>query len=260
MTTQTMIATFIIAVMAGAAVGIRKPHHHRLISPHQTHRLHHHHDLHHGHPHHGHDIHHGHDSHHASDSHHKPLYTPYHPEYKPKHAKVSYKDAPKCAYNSSKPICLYDHDYPEYEIKQAIADNKYKFLELYADVADIDTLSSVYGLETLYDETYLCPSETGYIRPLRAINTNDKWRVIVNNVKVDYDVFTQTTRVEECTTADKYCPLVPTCNKSKCLQKSIVHRFLVYDPYDEYFPFAMETFELPASCACYVDESHYGKY
>ena len=28
-------------------------------------------------------------------------------------------------------------------------------------------------------------------------------------------------------------------------------RFLVYDPYDHYFPFAIETFKLPASCACH---------
>ena len=33
------------------------------------------------------------------------------------------------------------------------------------------------------EETYLCPSETAYIRPLRAINTDGKWRVIINNLK-----------------------------------------------------------------------------
>ena len=43
-------------------------------------------------------------------------------------------------------------------------------------------------------------------------------------------------------------------------QKSLYHRFLVYDPYDKYFPFAIETFKLPASCACYNGayiESHW---
>ena len=29
-----------------------------------------------------------------------------------------------------------------------------------------------------------------------------------------------------------------------------LYRFLVYDPCDQYFPFAVETFKLPASCAC----------
>ena len=32
--------------------------------------------------------------------------------------------------------------------------------------------------------------------------------------------------------------------------RSAVDRFLVYDPCDQYFPFAIETFQLPASCAC----------
>ena len=35
-------------------------------------------------------------------------------------------------------------------------------------------------------------------------------------------------------------------------------RFLVYDPYDSYFPFSIENFKLPSACAChtgaYVEE------
>merc|ERR1719228_249847 len=154
--------------------------------------------------------------------------------------------------NITTPYCLEDEDYPEYEVKAAIAHHKYKFLELYADVADLNTDNSVDRLTKLEEETYLCPSETAYIRPLRAINTSDKWRIVINNVKVDYDHFTQTTRVEDCTTAGDACPIVPPCYETKCIQKSIIHRFLVFDPYDHYFPFAIETFELNASCACFV--------
>ncbi|XP_047490938.1 uncharacterized protein LOC125040429 [Penaeus chinensis] len=110
---------------------------------------------------------------------------------------------------------------------------------------------SVEQPNTLEKETYLCPSETAYVRPLRAKNTEDKWRVIiVNNVVAHYQTLTQTTRIEECLTSADACPLMPDCYESKCLQKSIYHRFLVYDPYDQYFPFAIETFKLPASCAC----------
>jgi len=170
----------------------------------------------------------------------------------PTHKPHEYKEIPDCSVNNTKPYCLEDGDYPEYEIKAAIAHHKYKFLELYADVADLNTDNSVDRLTTLEEETYLCPSETAYIKPLRAINTSDKWRIIINNVKVDYDHFSQTTRVEDCTTAGDACPLVPPCYETKCLQKSIVHRFLVFDPYDHYFPFAIETFELNASCSCYV--------
>merc|ERR1712080_403433 len=184
--------------------------------------------------------------------HHKPAYKPYTP-YKPApsyHHRPAYKPAPY--HPAPAHYCLEDYEYPEYDIKAAIAHHKYKFLELYADVADLNTDNSVDRLHELEEETYLCPSETAYIRPLRAINTSDKYRIIVNNVKVDYDHFTQTVRVEDCLTAGDSCPKVPPCYETTCLQKSIVHRFLVYDPYDEYFPFAIETFELHASCACFV--------
>ena len=40
-------------------------------------------------------------------------------------------------------------------------------------------------LTEIEEETYLCPSEVGYVRPLRAVNTDGKWRVIVNNIKVN---------------------------------------------------------------------------
>jgi len=107
-------------------------------------------------------------------------------------------------------------------------------------------------IDHIDEETYLCPSETNYVRPLRAVNTDEKWRIVVNNIKVDYEEYTQTCRVEECLTPGEHCPIVTPCYDSKCVQKSIIHRFLIYDPYDQYFPFAIETFKLPASCACYV--------
>ena len=168
------------------------------------------------------------------------------------HAHCGYEKAPLCSYNTTKPFCLSDYDYPDYEIKSALTHHKAAVLPLYVDVADLSTVNSVHGPKNLYDETYLCPSETGYVRPLRAVNTDGKWRIIVNNIKLDYEVFTQTTRVEECISYEKGCPLVPHCYESKCLQKSVYHRFLVYDPCDAYFPFAIETFKLPASCSCYV--------
>ncbi len=56
------------------------------------------------------------------------------------------------------------------------------------------------------------------------MNTDGKWRVIVNGVKYNYETLTQTARIEECTTAGSACPLVPPCYETKCLQKNIYHR------------------------------------
>ncbi|XP_047491527.1 neurotrophin 1-like [Penaeus chinensis] len=209
-------------------------------------------------------------SHHARPSyhpqpsyHHQPAYHPqpsYHPQpaYHPApayHPQPSYEHGhepavPACAANTTKPWCLEDTEYPTYEIKHAAEYHYEKVLSLYADVVDLNTELSVERPNTLEEETYLCPSETAYVRPLRAQNTEGKWRVIVNNIDAHYQTLTQTTRIEECLTSGDACPLVPDCYESKCLQKSIYHRFLVYDPYDQYFPFAIETFKLPASCAC----------
>lgn len=192
-------------------------------------------------------------------SYHKPSYSPKHSAYPkslkhhephdlPKHC--GYKKPPTCSHNTTKSWCLEDYDYPEYEIKAALEYHKVAVLSLYADVADLNTANSVVRPNTLAEETYLCPSDTNYVRPLRVVNTEGKWKVIVNNIKIDYDTFSQTTRIEECLDYGKPCPLVPHCYESSCLQKSIYHRFLIYDPCDKYFPFAIDSFKLPASCAC----------
>ena len=60
-------------------------------------------------------------------------------------------------------------------------------LDLYTDVADLHTGNSVNRPNSLKEETYLCPSVTAYVRPLRAINTEGYWRTIVNNVKVGFN-------------------------------------------------------------------------
>ncbi|XP_045118559.1 LOW QUALITY PROTEIN: extensin-like [Portunus trituberculatus] len=183
-----------------------------------------------------------------------PHYT-YVPSYDSKPVYHSQSEIPACAEVTNGTYCTEDEEYPKFEIKQAIRYHLDKFNHLYADVADLNTELSVEGPEELQEENYLCPSVTAYVKPLRAKNTEGKWRVVVNNVDIHYETVTQTARVEDCLTAGDPCPKVPHCYDSKCLQKSIYHRFLVYDPYDQYFPFAVETFKLPSSCACLLGAS-----
>ena len=175
-----------------------------------------------------------------------------------------YSSPPACAKNVTvakhgvvpKNYCLEDYEYPTYEIQHAVEYHYSAVAALYKDVL-ANTENSVDGLKVLDDETFLCPAEVAYIRPLRAVNSDGQWRIIVNNVKAHYETLSQTARVEHCVTPGHPCPLVPECYATKCVQKSIYHRFLVYDPYDYYFPFAIESFKMPSACACY--NGHYSE-
>ena len=157
---------------------------------------------------------------------------------------------PKCAENNPKSWCLEDPEYPAGEIRRTLTYHFDDVINMYRDVK-VKTDNSVAGLLEIIEETYLCPAEVAYIKPLRAINKNGEWRWIVNDIDAHYEVLTQTARIEECTTGGQSCPLVPDCYETKCLQKSNYHRFLVYDRYDRYLPFSIESFKLPSSCACY---------
>ncbi|KAK4012464.1 hypothetical protein OUZ56_024703 [Daphnia magna] len=180
----------------------------------------------------------------------KSSYVP--PPYKPGYPAAKYEDVPACAKNNPKPWCLSDPDYPTYDVQKALDQHYQQVLALYKDVK-ATTSNSVDDLKDLEEETYLCPSSTAYVQPMRAVNVDGKWRVIVNKVE-SYDyLFTQSARIEECNVeVGSSCPLVSSCYESKCIQKNIFHRFLVFNPYDYYFPFAIENFELPASCGCVV--------
>ncbi|XP_037776584.1 uncharacterized protein LOC119573425 [Penaeus monodon] len=75
--------------------------------------------------------------------------------------------------------------------------------------SELNTELSVDRPNNMDEETYLCPSETAHIRPLRAQNTEGKWRVVVNNIDVHYKTLIQTTRIEECLISADVCLLMP---------------------------------------------------
>ena len=134
-----------------------------------------------------------------------------------------YEGVPACSQNGSLAWCLEDAEYPAYDISHAIEYNYAGVAALYKDVL-ANTDNSVDRLVELSQETFLCPSTTSYLTPLRAVNTAGKWRVVVNGVKAHYETLTQTARVEECNTPGEACPLVPHCYDTKCVQKNIYHR------------------------------------
>ncbi|KAA0185531.1 hypothetical protein HAZT_HAZT003723 [Hyalella azteca] len=162
---------------------------------------------------------------------------------------------PNCA-EDDKHYCEKDVHYPMSEILDSAQQHATQLLELYADVASLDTeLSVALPGEAKGDESYVCPSNITYAQPFRAKNKSGKWMVIVNNLQVNYQLLTQSVRLEECLATGESCPLIPHCYQSRCSQKFNYHRFLVYVPYDPFFPFAIESFKLPSACACHLNEN-----
>ena len=118
----------------------------------------------------------------------------------------------------------------------------------------LNTDNSVERLNSLEQESgFLCPSKTSYVQPQRGQNAKGKWKIIVNGIKVDYgNTLTQNVRFEECVSAGKMCPLTSEGYNTRCIQKATYQRFLVYDPYDGYSPFSIDSFKVPSSCACFA--------
>ncbi|XP_037776578.1 uncharacterized protein LOC119573417 [Penaeus monodon] len=77
----------------------------------------------------------------------------------------------------------------------------------------------------LHDDLYPTCEIKHTVEPLRAQNTEGKWRVAVNNIDTHYQTLIHTTRIKECLTSADACHLVPDSYESKCLQKSIYHHF-----------------------------------
>ena len=101
----------------------------------------------------------------------------------PSYPAASLSGVPACASNNSRPWCLEDAEYPAAMIRDAVAYHHYGVLALYQDVV-ADTENSVQRLTEPQEETYVCGSAVSYAQPLRAVNTDGEWRVVVNGVKV----------------------------------------------------------------------------
>jgi hypothetical protein len=76
-------------------------------------------------------------------------------------------------------------------LQQAIEYHYAAVAALYKDVL-ANTENSIDNLKNIEDEeTFICPAEIGYLRPLRALNDRGHWRIIVNGVKAHYETLSQ---------------------------------------------------------------------
>ncbi|XP_046453848.1 neurotrophin 1-like isoform X2 [Daphnia pulex] len=195
------------------------------------------------------------------------------PSYGPSYKKDNYycdpRTPPKCA-NASAPYCLSDYEYPLEEIQYAIEYDPL-ILKKYAEVAIQSADNLVGGVTSLeenkfdysnyngepFDESnwiggegYICPSDVIYARPVRAMNVEGEWRVIVQNVAY----YTQTQRVETCLFAGSSCRTLAPCHHSSCVQKYVYHRMLSFDPCDTYKGLFIDIYKLPSACSCRIPD------
>ncbi|XP_057378132.1 gamete and mating-type specific protein A-like [Daphnia carinata] len=184
------------------------------------------------------------------------------------------RKAPKCSNNGTETFCLKDAEYPVQEVKYAI-DYDPLVLTKYADVADQSADNLVDGLTSLAeehfdysdyhgssfekghwvgDEGYICPSDVLYTRPVRAVNADGEWRVIVQDIA--WPGYTQTQRTETCLFPGASCRTLAACYRSECLQQYIYHRMLSFDPCDPQKGIFIDVYKMPSACACHVPQLH----
>ncbi|XP_032795270.2 adhesive plaque matrix protein [Daphnia magna] len=184
------------------------------------------------------------------------------------------RKAPKCSNNGTETFCLKDSEYPVKEVKYAI-DYDPLVLNKYADVADQSADNLVDGLTSLAeehfdysnyhgsafekghwvgDEGYICPSDVLYARPVRAVNADGEWRVIVQNIA--WPGYTQTQRIETCLFPGASCRTLAACYRSECLQQYIYHRMLSFDPCDPQKGIFIDIYKMPSACSCHLPQFH----
>jgi hypothetical protein len=56
----------------------------------------------------------------------------------------------------------------------------------------------VSGISSLTKEQYLCPTDVDYVQPLRALNSDGEWRLIVNQVTIRQNFTSTTMHVTTC--------------------------------------------------------------
>jgi len=230
--------------------------------------------------------------HHAPVHHHLQEYHPY---------QYDISKIPECAYTNQHyynlTFCLQDDYYPVDTIKHELERNMPLVDRILSDItyqsADnlVDGLTKAeeegytyqhyygskkhqtytadyqgytYEKEYYKEGGYLCPSDIYYGRPKRAMNTYNKWKVIVNlpdeyyakGYGIGYEKYTQTQRLEQCMYPGAPCSFIDHAYHSGCLQKHNFVRLLAYT-YEE--GLHIDSFKLPIACSCHVKQPrHYG--
>ncbi|XP_064485154.1 neurotrophin 1-like [Ornithodoros turicata] len=153
-------------------------------------------------------------------------------------------------------LCVYSHDYPIDKV-QTIVDRYYnQMYDLYHtlyktpphEVQWVENYTLAFAHEKQHG-SFVCRSETVYLRIGWAKNWKGHWMTVVNTER-----FPQVTRIEKCKYRNKPCDYMVPCYKSSCKQREMLYPLIAVNPYDPGQKPVIDLFPVPSGCVCYVDE------
>ncbi|GIY75504.1 protein spaetzle [Caerostris darwini] len=151
---------------------------------------------------------------------------------------------PLCVQKPGDTFCETVEHYPVREIRRAINYSSEEFVELFGTLAVSSRKSGD------LDEDTVCPQHARLFYPKAAVNENDQWAYVVNDV--DY---VQTVMAEICV-GDEDMPCryldgaLPSDVTSRCRQKFAYKRLLALHPNKK--KTYTDAFRFPSCCVCYV--------
>ena len=112
------------------------------------------------------------------------------------------------------------------------------------------SVSQVYA----YKKRQVCSSEVKFVEPGVALDSEGKWRLIVQSP----NKMEQTVAMDTCTNPDSPCPGVSECGKkSRCVQRynyQLLMAIPLGEQHQEDCP-SLRAFRLPAGCVCHAETS-----
>ncbi|XP_071039782.1 protein spaetzle [Parasteatoda tepidariorum] len=152
---------------------------------------------------------------------------------------------PLCVKKQKDTYCENIENYPESEIRSAITYSKDEFQELFGTM----TMSARRIPGEIYEDP-VCPQYSRFFFPKAAVNENDQWAFVVNDV----DDYVQAVMSEMCEQEDTPCRyldgVLPFEHSSRCRQKYAYKRLLALHPNQK--KTYTDAFRFPSCCVCYV--------
>ncbi|XP_054707756.1 protein spaetzle-like [Uloborus diversus] len=152
---------------------------------------------------------------------------------------------PFCRKKTDDTFCENVEDYPETDIRKAINYSSEEFKELFGTL----TIHARKIVPSDMSEETVCSQQARLFYPKAAVNENDQWAYVINDV--DY---VQAVMAEICENEDKPCTYLdgalPAGVSSRCRQKYAYKRLLALHPNQK--KTYTDAFRFPSCCVCYI--------